>query len=278
MCLKKTHGNLLFFCEKKCGIFTVELNHFMSKPYVKQTIKNNISFIEFYHPSHNSLPGDILQKLVNLIKNAGDNKDIKVIVLQSGGDRTFCAGASFKELVNISDEDSGKIFFSGFANVINAIRICPKLIIGRIQGKTVGGGVGIIAACDYSLATKYAEIKLSELNIGIGPFVIGPVIERKIGLSSLSQISLNPTKFFTSSWAKNNGLYAEVFENISELDLAVQTFAEELCSYNQEAMNEIKKLFWRGTDHWGTLLEEQAIISGRLVLSSFTKEKLNKFK
>ena len=250
----------------------------MPKPYAKQTIKNNISFIEFYHPSHNSLPGDILQKLVNLIKNAGDNKDIKVIVLQSGGDRTFCAGASFKELVNISDEDSGKTFFSGFANVINAMRICPKLIIGRIQGKTVGGGVGIIAACDYCLATKYAEIKLSELNIGIGPFVIGPVIERKIGLSSLSQISLNPSKFFTTSWANDNGLYTEVFENISELDLAVQAFAEELCSFNQEAVNEIKKLFWRGTDHWDTLLEEQAIISGRLVLSSFTKEKLNKFK
>jgi methylglutaconyl-CoA hydratase len=250
----------------------------MSKPFVKQTIKNNISFIEFYHPSHNSLPGDILQKLVSLIKNAGNNKDIKVIVLQSGGDRTFCAGASFKELVNISDEDSGKTFFSGFANVINAMRICPKLIIGRIQGKTVGGGLGIIAACDYCLATKYAEIKLSELNIGIGPFVIGPVIERKIGLSSLSQISLNPSKFFTTSWAKDNGLYAEVFENISQLDLAVQTFAEELCSFNQEAVNEIKKLFWRGTDHWDTLLEEQAVISGRLVLSSFTKEKLNKFK
>ena len=250
----------------------------MPKPYAKQTIKNNISFIEFYHPSHNSLPGDILQKLVNLIKNAGDNKDIKVIVLQSGGDRTFCAGASFKELVNISDEDSGKTFFSGFANVINAMRICPKLIIGRIQGKTVGGGVGIIAACDYCLATKYAEIKLSELNIGIGPFVIGPVIERKIGLSSLSQISLNPSKFFTTSWAKDNGLYAEVFENISQLDLAVQAFAEELCSFNQEAVNEIKKLFWRGTDHWDTLLLEQAKISGRLVLSSFTKEKLSKFK
>ena len=250
----------------------------MSKPFVKQTIKNNISFIEFYHPSHNSLPGDILQKLVSLIKNAGNNKDIKVIVLQSGGDRTFCAGASFKELVNISDEDSGKTFFSGFANVINAMRICPKLIIGRIQGKTVGGGVGIIAACDYSLATKYAEIKLSELNIGIGPFVIGPVIERKIGLSSFSKISLNPTRFFAASWAKDNGLYTEVFENISELDIAVQAFAEELCSFNQEAMNEIKKLFWRGTDHWDTLLLEQAKISGRLVLSNFTKEKLSKFK
>ena len=250
----------------------------MTKPYVKQTIENNTSFIEFYHPSHNSLPGDILQQLVDLIKNAGDNEDVKVIVLKSGGERTFCAGASFTELANISDEDSGKTFFSGFANVINAMRACPKLIIGRIQGKSVGGGVGIIAACDYCLATKHAEIKLSELNIGIGPFVVGPVIERKIGLSSLTQISLNPTKFFTASWAKNNGLYAEVFENILELDLAVQTFAEELCNFNQEAMNEMKKLLWRGTDHWDVLLEEQAEISGRLVLSSFTKEKLNKFK
>ena len=250
----------------------------MSKPYVKQTIKNNISFIEFYHPSHNSLPGDILQQLVDLIKNAGDNEDVKVIVLKSGGERTFCAGASFTELANITDEAAGKVFFLGFANVINAMRACPKFIIGRVQGKTVGGGLGVVAACDYCLATKHAEIKLSELNIGIGPFVVGPVIERKIGLSSLSQISLNPTKFFTASWAKNNGLYAEVFENILELDLAVQTFAEELCNFNQEAMNEMKKLLWRGTDHWDVLLEEQAEISGRLVLSSFTKEKLNKFK
>ena len=250
----------------------------MSKPYVKQTIVNNISYIEFYHPSQNSLPGDLLQKLEDFIKKAGNHQDVKVIVLQSAGDRTFCAGASFKELVNISDENSGKTFFSGFANVINAMRSCPKLIIGRIQGKTVGGGVGIIAASDYCLATKYAEIKLSELNIGIGPFVIGPVIERKIGLSSFSKISLNPTRFFAASWAKDNGLYTEVFENISELDLAVQTFAEELCSFNQEAMNEIKKLFWRGTDHWDALLLEQAKISGRLVLSNFTKDKLSKFK
>ena len=250
----------------------------MSKPYVKQTIVNNISYIEFYHPSQNSLPGELLQKLEDFIKKAGNHHDVKVIVLQSGGDRTFCAGASFEELVNISDENSGKTFFSGFANVINAMRSCPKLIIGRIQGKTVGGGVGIIAASDYCLASKHAEIKLSELNIGIGPFVVGPVIERKIGLSSLSQISLNPTKFFTALWAKNNGLYAEVFENISELDLAVQIFAEELCNFNKEAMDEMKKLLWRGTGHWDILLEEQAKISGRLVLSSFTKEKLNKFK
>ena len=250
----------------------------MSRSYAKQTVVNNISFIEFYHPSHNSLPGDILHNLVELIKNAGDNDDVRVIVLQSGVDRTFCAGASFTELVTISDEKSGMIFFSGFAKLINAMRTCPKFIIGRIQGKTVGGGLGIVAASDYCLATKHAEIKLSELNIGIGPFVIGPVIERKIGLSLLSQISLNPKKFYSALWAEKYGLYSEVFENTSELDKAVMTFAEELCSYNPEAMKEMKKSFWRGTDHWDQLLNEQAKISGRLVLSSFTKNELSKFK
>ena len=210
------------------------------------TIKNNIATITFGHPASNSFPSELLERLTNELISVGKNSSVAIIILKSQGEKAFCAGASFDELMAISNLKEGTQFFLGFANVINAMRICPKLIIGRIQGKTVGGGLGVVAACDYCLATKHAEIKLSELNIGIGPFVVGPVIERKIGLSSLSQISLNPTKFFTSSWAKNNGLYAEVFENISELDLAVQTFAEELCSYNQEAMNEIKKLFWRG--------------------------------
>ena len=250
----------------------------MTKPYVKQTIENNISFIEFYHPSHNSLPGDILQQLVDLIKNAGDNEDVKVIVLKSGGERTFCAGASFTELANITDEAAGKVFFLGFANVMNAMRTCPKFIIGRVQGKTVGGGIGLAACSDYCMATKYAEIKLSELNIGIGPFVIGPAIERKIGLSALSQISIDASTFYSASWAKQKGLFTQVYDNITELDLAVKDLATQLCSYNLEAMKEMKKMFWRGTDHWDYLLAEQAQISGRLVLSNFTKEKLRKFK
>lgn len=250
----------------------------MTKPYVKQTIENNISFIEFYHPSHNSLPGDILQQLVDLIKNAGDNEDVKVIVLKSGGERTFCAGASFTELANITDEAAGKVFFLGFANVMNAMRTCPKFIIGRVQGKTVGGGIGLAACSDYCMATKYAEIKLSELNIGIGPFVVGPGIERKIGLSALSQISIDASTFYSASWAKQKGLFTQVYDNITELDLAVKDLATQLCSYNLEAMKEMKKMFWRGTDHWDTLLLEQAKISGRLVLSNFTKEKLSKFK
>ncbi|MDB9928024.1 enoyl-CoA hydratase/isomerase family protein [Flavobacteriaceae bacterium] len=250
----------------------------MTKPYVKQTIENNISFIEFYHPSHNSLPGDILQQLVDLIKNAGDNEDVKVIVLKSGGERTFCAGASFTELANITDEAAGKVFFLGFANVMNAMRTCPKFIIGRVQGKTVGGGIGLAACSDYCMATKYAEIKLSELNIGIGPFVVGPAIERKIGLSALSQISIDASTFYSASWAKQKGLFTQVYDNITELDLAVKDLATQLCSYNLEAMKEMKKMFWRGTDHWDYLLAEQAQISGRLVLSNFTKEKLRKFK
>ena len=250
----------------------------MTKPYVKQTIENNISFIEFYHPSHNSLPGDILQQLVDLIKNAGDNEDVKVIVLKSGGERTFCAGASFTELANITDEAAGKVFFLGFANVMNAMRTCPKFIIGRVQGKTVGGGIGLAACSDYCMATKYAEIKLSELNIGIGPFVVGPAIERKIGLSALSQISIDASTFYSASWAKQKGLFTQVYDNITELDLAVKDLATQLCSYNLEAMKEMKKVFWKGTEDWNTLLAERAEISGRLVLSEVTKEKLKDFK
>ncbi len=198
--------------------------------------------------------------------------------MKSGGDRTFCAGASFKELIHINDEATGKIFFSGFANVINSMRKCPKFIIGRIQGKTVGGGVGLAAATDYCMATKFAAIKLSELNIGIGPFVVGPAIERKVGLSAMSQIAIDANTFYSAEWAKQKGLFTHVYENTLALDKAVRTTAEHLCSYNTEAMKEMKKIFWKGTDNWDTLLAERAQISGKLVLSDFTKEKLKGFK
>ena len=171
----------------------------MSNPYVKLEIENQVGYIEFFHPAHNSLPGNILAELAQTITDAGNNDDIKVIVLKSGGDRTFCAGASFNELININDEATGKVFFSGFANVINAMRKCPKFIIGRVQGKTVGGGVGVASATDYCMATKFAAIKLSELNVGIGPFVVGPAVERKLGLSGMSQIAIDANSFYSLS-------------------------------------------------------------------------------
>lgn len=247
-------------------------------PYVKQNIQNNIATIEFFHPEQNSLPGHILAQLANTITEVGNNSQVKVIILKSGGDRTFCAGASFKELIAINDAETGKVFFSGFANVINAMRKCPKFIIGRIQGKTVGGGVGIAGSTDYCMATKFAAIKLSELNVGIGPFVVSPAIERKMGVSAMSQIAIDANTFYEATWAKEKGLFAQVFENIEELDKAVQKFAEHLCTYNPEAMLEMKKVFWRGTEDWDNLLAERAAISGRLVLSDFTKETLKKFK
>ncbi|KZS42802.1 enoyl-CoA hydratase [Aquimarina aggregata] len=250
----------------------------MTQPYVNITIENQVGIIEFFHPAHNSLPGDILAKLAQTITDAGENEDIKVIVLKSGRDRTFCAGASFKELITIDDAETGKVFFSGFANVINAMRKCPKFIIGRIQGKTVGGGVGVAAATDYCMATKYASIKLSELNVGIGPFVVGPAVERKIGLSAMTQIAIDANSFYDAEWAKDKGLFTKVFEDIETLDEEVKTFAEHLCSYNPEAMAEMKKAFWAGTENWDTLLADRAVISGRLVLSEFTKETLKRFK
>src|SRR5690554_1342424 len=249
----------------------------MSKPYVNVEIENEVGYIEFFHPAHNSLPGDLLAKLAKTITEAGENKDVKVIVLKSGGDRTFCAGASFNELININDAATGKVFFSGFANVINAMRKCPKFIVGRIQGKVVGGGVGVASATDFCMATKFAAIKLSELNVGIGPFVVGPAIERKIGLSGMSQIAIDANTFYDAEWAKQKGLYNQVYNSLEELDEAVQQFAEGLCNYNPEAMKEMKKVFWSGTEDWDELLAERAIISGRLVLSEFTKETLKRF-
>lgn len=250
----------------------------MTQPYVTLEIENQVGTIEFFHPAHNSLPGDILAKLAQTITDAGTNDDIKVIVLKSGKDRTFCAGASFKELININDAETGKVFFSGFANVINAMRKCPKFIIGRVQGKTVGGGVGLASATDYCMATKYAAIKLSELNVGIGPFVVGPAVERKIGLSAMTQIAIDANSFYDAEWARDKGLFTKVFEDIETLDTEVKAFAENLCTYNPEAMKDMKKAFWTGTEDWDTLLAERAIISGRLVLSDFTKEKLKGFK
>lgn len=250
----------------------------MMEPYVKLKNKNGVGYIEFFHPAQNSLPGHLLSELARTIYLAGEDDHIKVIVLQSGGDRTFCAGASFNELIDISDEETGKIFFSGFANVINAMRKCPKFIIGRIQGKTVGGGVGLASATDYCMATKYAEIKLSELNIGIGPFVVGPAVQRKIGLSGMSQIAMNANTFYSTKWAMEKGLYSQVFDSVEALDAAVKTFAEGLCAYNPKAMTEMKTMFWRGTEDWDQLLIQRAKISGRLVLSNFTKEKLRDYK
>ncbi len=250
----------------------------MTAPYVKQNTENGIETIEFFHPAHNSLPGDILAQLANAITEAGKNDAVKVIILKSGGSRTFCAGASFKELISINDAETGKVFFSGFANVINAMRKCPKFIIGRIQGKTVGGGVGIASATDYCMASKFASIKLSELNVGIGPFVVGPAVERKLGLTGMSQIAIDANTFYSAEWAQSKGLYAQVYESTEELDEEVQKFAQNLCNYNPEAMKEMKKIMWQGTEHWDTLLAERAIISGRLVLSEFTKETLKRFK
>ncbi len=250
----------------------------MTQAYVTSTIEEQIATIEFFHPAHNSLPSDILAKLANTITEVGQNDEVLVIVLKSGGQRTFCAGASFKELISIQNETEGEAFFSGFANVINAMRKCPKFIIGRVQGKTVGGGVGLASSMDYCMATKYASIKLSELNLGIGPFVVGPAVERKLGVSGMSQIAIDANTFYSPDWALQKGLFTQVFDSTEALDEAVQDFAKNLCAYNPEAVKEMKQMFWRGTEDWDELLKERAKISGRLVLSEFTKEKLKRFK
>lgn len=248
----------------------------MEKPYINYETKAGICRIKFYHPKSNSLPSDLLSELANKIKYAGEDENAKVIILESPG-KTFCAGASFDELLSIEDFDTGKKFFMGFMKVINAIRVIPKFVIARVQGKAVGGGVGIIAAADYALGVDDSSVKLSEYALSIGPFVVGPAVERKIGREAFSYMSID-TEWRDSLWARQKGLFADTFETIEELDEAINELADKLSKNSPEATKELKRIFWSGTENWDTLLEERAEISGRLVLSDFTKEYIKKFK
>ncbi len=250
----------------------------MEQAYVKSELHNSITTIEFFHPQSNSLPGKILEDLSQAIHGAGNDKFTKVIILKSAGEKAFCAGASFDELIAIKTKEEGLEFFSGFAKVINAMRTCPKFIIGRIHGKCVGGGVGLAAAVDYAIAKEGAEVKLSELAVGIGPFVVGPAIERKIGLSAFSQLAMDATMWRNADWARKKSLYAELHPDVNGMDESIRRLAETLAHSSPEAMREMKRICWQGTEHWDKLLMERAAISGRLVLSDFTREAIAKFK
>jgi methylglutaconyl-CoA hydratase len=246
--------------------------------YVKSETHKFITTIEFYHPLSNSLPASILHKLAGEIHKAGEDPATRVIIIRSAGSSAFCAGAAFEELIAIDNKQKGSEFFSGFSHVINSMRKCPKLIIGRIHGKCVGGGVGLAAAVDYAIALEGADVKLSELSIGFGPFVIAPVVERKIGLAAFSSLAIDSSMWRNSEWALRKGLYSEMHISVDALDESVSRLADALSHSNPEAMKELKHILWKGTDNWDSLLTERAAISGRLVLSEFTKSAIAKVK
>jgi methylglutaconyl-CoA hydratase len=234
--------------------------------------------IEFGHPMSNSLPGHLLRKLATAITEAGEDSGVKVIVIRSSGDRAFCAGASFDELMGINDMGTGREFFSGFAGVINAIRKAPKFVICRVQGKAVGGGVGVAAAADHTFATAHADIKLSELAVGIGPFVVGPAVERKVGKSGFMQLTIDATSWRSAGWAEQKGLYTSLHDTADEMDASITQLTDRLAMSSPEAMAMLKRVFWEGTDHWDELLAERAEMSGRLVLSDFSRSAIARFK
>jgi methylglutaconyl-CoA hydratase len=246
--------------------------------YVSSSTHNGITSIEFFHPQSNSLPAHILADLAITIRRAGEDPNTIVIILRSAGEKSFCAGASFDELVAIQNEEQGLKFFSGFATVINAMRTCPKFIIGRIHGKCVGGGVGLAASVDYAVAAEGADVKLSELAVGIGPFVVGPAVERKIGVSEFSQLAIDASMWRNADWARRKGLFAELYPDAQGMDESISKLAHTLAHSSPEAMAEMKKIFWQGTEHWNEFLIERAKVSGRLVLSDFTKKAIAKFK
>lgn len=222
------------------------------------------------------MPGDHLRELAHTIRQAGEDAETKVILLKSRGNGAFCAGASFDELVSISNFEEGKRFFMGFALVINAMRECPKLIVCRVQGKVVGGGVGIAAAADYTLATDTAAIRLSELALGIGPFVVGPAVERKVGASAFGTLSLNPTEWQSAEWAYQRGFYSEIHASIETLDEAVEKLVTKLSKFSLKAMKEMKRVLWENESDWNELLEQRAEISGKLVLSEEAQTAIEK--
>jgi methylglutaconyl-CoA hydratase len=245
---------------------------------VEYNVESGLATIVFFHPSHNSLPGYLLKQLADTVTQLGSREDVRIILLKSQGERTFCAGASFDELISIEDFSTGKTFFMGFANVINAIRTCGKIVVGRVQGKAVGGGVGLCSAVDYCIATKYASVRLSELAVGIGPFVVGPAVERKVGTSTFTHMTLNPSEWQTAEWAKQHNLFAEAFDSTEQMDTYIDDFVTKLLSYSPEALSAIKSITWDGTDHWDELLEERAEISGNLILSDYAKKAISRFK
>ena len=246
--------------------------------YVRSNKEDGLAVIEFFHPKSNSMPSSQLALLAKSIEEAGADPGVKLILIKSGGDKAFCAGANFDELLSISNEEEGRSFFMGFAHVINAMRKAPQLIVCRVQGKCVGGGVGIASAADYTLATNDAEIKLSELAVGLGPFVVGPAVERKLGLSAFSQMTIQAGQFQPAEWAREKGLFMEIYSSLQELDEAVKKLTDSLLQSNPEATTALKKVFWEGSSDWDNLLQERAEISGRLVLSEYTRNWIKNFK
>jgi methylglutaconyl-CoA hydratase len=275
MALFLNDEDVLIIKFKKIPLYKIK---YMENGTVNLDINDGIGTITFFHPQSNSLPGTLLNKLAETITDAGNHPEINVILLKSAGNKAFCAGASFDELISIKDLATGQQFFSGFAKVINAMRKAPKFIIARVQNKAVGGGVGIAAAADYTFAVKEASVKLSELAVGIGPFVVGPAVERKLGTSAFTSLAINASEWRSAQWAHEKGLYADIFENEVEMDKAIDTLAIKLGKSNPDAMMMLKKIFWEGTEHWDTLLSERAGMSGKLVLSDFTINAINSFK
>lgn len=245
---------------------------------INTKIENGIGRIIFHHPKSNSLPSKVLKEFAQTILNFGNDENVKVIIIESDGDGAFCAGASFDELLSLTEFNNAKEFFMGFARVINAIRSINKFVIGRVQGKAVGGGVGVACAVDYCLATESASVKLSELAVGIGPFVVGPAVERKIGTSAFNSLAINATEWRDAQWAKNVGMFMDVYKTSQELDSAITFIATKLASSSTDAMKELKRVAWSGTENWDELLESRAEISGRLILSDFSKNFIQQFK
>lgn len=244
---------------------------------VQASVADGVGTVEFSHPKGNSLPAKLLDDLAGAITKLGNDAAARVIVLRSAGTGAFCAGASFDEFVTLADAEAGKRFFSGFSRVVLAMVRAPKFVLTRVHGRAAGGALGVIAASDYSIALRTASVKLSELQVGIGPFVVGVVIERKLGLAPFQSLAVH-ADWHDADWCERHGLYSALVDDEAALDVAVEAHAKRLASSNPDAMAEMKRIFWHDIGDWEERMNERAAMSGRMVFSNFTHAALTKFR
>lgn len=247
------------------------------QPTVHTQIENSIAKIQFYNPASNACDPSMLAQMVHAFNTLSANSQVKVILLSSKGNKAFCAGASITHLSELKDMKAATDFFSGFGRLILSMKNCNKIIVTSVQGKAVGGGVGIIAASDYVIATENSGLRLSELMIGIGPLVIAPAVIRKVGVAHFSQLSLKPSTWKDAKWGAAHGLFNELVTDGDSLENVTVDYCNSLASYSAQALSALKSVLWQGTEHWEELLYENAAKTATLSLSEDAQESFKKF-
>jgi methylglutaconyl-CoA hydratase len=189
----------------------------------------------------NALSAGLITELTRCMREIAGREDVRAVILTGEGD-SFCAGAdigymrqtaSFSYEENL--EDAGRL-----AALFESIAECPKPVVARIKGAAIGGGVGLVAAADVSVAEEGTIFAFSEVRLGISPATIAPFVLRKIGHSHARSLFLTGERFGAER-AREIGLVHEVAPE-GELDEVVQKKIGQITSGGPESLASTKRL------------------------------------